>query len=167
MWIMNLDNITNNFIPVRDFTSQCLKRLTSPLFLSRHGNSLYVCRLDGVSQNYQITKISKPSLDDELDFININGQWLPQIQPPHLHIQVPEIDRGPNSLVALEESVFMLTGANQLLIWIDGRWKGICKGALPYYQEGLLDYCSTWKPSLLTVLPQNKVMVVFLTGLQN
>ena len=87
LWIMNLDNITNNFIPVRDFTSQCLWRLTSPLFLSQYGNYLYVCRLDGVSQNYQITKISKSSLvDDEVDFININGQWLPQIQPTHLHI---------------------------------------------------------------------------------
>ena len=144
LWIMNLDKITNNFI-LHNFTSQYLWGLTSPLFLSQHGNYLYVCRLDGVSQNYQITKISKPSLDDEVDFININGQWLPQIQPNHLHIQVPEIDRGPTSFVALEESVFMLTGANKLLIWIDGRWKGIYKGALPYYQEGPLDSCSRWR----------------------
>ena len=80
LWIMNLykNNITYNFILVCNFTSHDLWRLTSLLFLSQHGNYLYVSRLDAVSLNYQITKISKPSLDGEVDFININGQWLPK-----------------------------------------------------------------------------------------
>ena len=142
LWIMNLNNITDDFRSFRNFTSQYLWRPTDLSFLTQHGSYLYVCRLDGVTQNYQVTKISKPSPDYEVDSVIIRSQ-------------------GLTSFVSLKESVFMLTGANQLLIWLDGRWKGICKGALPYYQEGPLDLCSTWKPSSLAVLPNNKVMVVF------
>ena len=161
LWIMNLNNITDDFRYFRNFTSQYLWRPMDPSFLTQHGNYLYVCRLDGVTQNYQITQILKPSPDYEVDSIIISSQQLPQTQLHHLDIQVPGINQGLTSFLSLEESVFMLTGANQLLIWLDGRWKGICKGALPYYQEGPLDSCSTWKPSSLAVLPNNKVMVVF------